>query len=48
MIEGEGIVDGAAKEPVRKLVAEWVLEVYNNFSVQTSMNAWMKKWYEWF
>ncbi len=43
MIEGEGIVDGAAKEPSRKLVAEWVSEVYNNFPVQTVRNAWMKR-----
>jgi hypothetical protein len=48
MIEGEGIVDGAAKEPSRKLVAEWVLEVYNNFPAQTARNAWMKTGYEWF
>ena len=48
MIEGEGIVDGAAKEPSRKLVAEWVLAVYNNFPAQTARNAWMKQGYEWF
>ncbi len=43
MIEGEGIVDGSAKEPSRKLVAEWVLEVYYNFPAQTARNAWMKR-----
>lgn len=48
MIEGEGIVDGAAKEPSRRLVAEWVLDVYNNFPNQIARNAWMKKGYEWF
>ena len=48
MIEGEGIVDGAAKELTRKLVAEWVLDVYNNFPAHTARNAWMKKGYEWF
>ena len=48
MIEGKGIVDCDAKEPSRKLVAEWVLDVYSNFSVQTARNAWMKKGYEWF
>ena len=48
MIEREGIVDGAAMEPPRKLVAEWVLDVYNNFPVQTARNAWMKKEFEWF
>ncbi len=47
MIEGEGIVDGAAKESSRKLVTEWVLEVYS-FPEQTARNAWMKKGYEWF
>ena len=48
MIEGEGIVNGAAKELSRKLVAKWVLDIYDNFPVQTARNAWMKKGYEWF
>ena len=43
MIEGDGIVDGAAKEPSRKLVAEWVLDVYNDFPGQTARNARMSK-----
>jgi hypothetical protein len=43
MIEGEGIKDGAAKELSRKLLAEWVLDVYTNFPAQTLRNAWMKK-----
>ena len=30
MLEGEGIVDGAAKGPTQKLVAEWIVDVYNN------------------
>ena len=47
MIKGEEIVDGAAKEPSRKLVDEWVLDVYNNFPVQTARNVWMKRGYEW-
>jgi hypothetical protein len=48
MLEGEGIVDGVAKEPTRKLVAEWLVSVYTNMSGQTVRNAWMKKGYEWF
>jgi hypothetical protein len=27
MLEGEGIVNGAAKEPSRKLFAEWLVDV---------------------
>ena len=48
MIEGEGIVNGATKEPSRKLVAERVLDVYNNFPVQNARNELMKEGYEWF
>ena len=48
MIEREGIVNGAAKELSRKLVAEWVLDVYNNVPAQTARNAWMNKGYKWF
>jgi hypothetical protein len=47
MTDGKGIVDGAAKKLSRKLVAEWVLDVYNNFPAQTARNAWMKQGYEW-
>jgi hypothetical protein len=48
MIEGDRIVDDAAKEPSRKLVTKWVLAVYKNFPGQTARNVWMKKGYEWF
>ena len=48
MIEGDRIVYGAAKEPSRKLVAKWVLDVQNNFPGQTANNVWMKKGYKWF
>jgi hypothetical protein len=48
MIEGDGIVDSAAKEPSRKLVAEWLLGVYKNIPGQTVRNAWMKKGFKWF
>ena len=43
MLQGEGIVDGAAKEPIQKLVAEWIVYVYNNISSDTGRNAWRKK-----
>jgi hypothetical protein len=32
MTEGDGIVDGVAKEPSRKLVAEWIVQVYEDIS----------------
>ena len=48
MIDGDGLVSGVEKEPSRKMVAEWILEVYNHIPGQTARNAWMKKDYEWF
>ena len=48
MMEGSGIVDGAAKEPSRKLVAEWIVEVYSSVPQEIGRNAWMKKGFEWF
>ena len=48
MVEGEGIVNGQAKEPSCKMVAEWVVEVYNNIPDAIGMNAWKKEGFEWF
>ena len=48
MMEGDGIVNGAAKEPSRKLVAEWLVEVYSSLPAQTVRNAWMKTGFKWF
>ena len=45
---GEGIVDGAMKELMRQLVAEWAVDVYKNLPAQTVRNAWMKSRFEWF
>lgn len=42
MIEGDGIVNDAAKKPSRKLVVEWLVDVYKNITVQTARYAWMK------
>jgi hypothetical protein len=39
MIDGGGLVNGVAKEPSRKMVAEWILDVYNNIQGQTARNA---------
>ena len=35
MLEGDGLVDGVAKEPSQKQVAEWLLDVYNNIPRET-------------
>ena len=48
MLEGDGIVDGVAKEPSQKLVAEWLVDVYTNMDAKTVRNAWMKHGFEWF
>ncbi len=48
MLEREGIVNGAEKEPSRKLVMEWLVDVCSNNPGQMVRNAWMKKGYEWF
>ena len=46
-MEGDGIVDGVAKEPSRKLVAEWVVEVYNSIPEEIGQNSWKRKGYKW-
>ena len=49
MLDGLGIVDGTAKEPSRKLVVEWIIEVNASIPPQIGRNAWiMKKGFEWF
>ena len=48
MVMGEGIVNGAVKEPTRQLVAEWAVEVCKNLPAQTVQNAWMKSGFELF
>ena len=48
MLDGSGIVDCTAKEPSRKLVAEWLIKVYASIPPQIGRNAWMKKGFEWF
>ena len=48
MLDGEGIVNGVAKEPSRKMVAEWLSDVSKNILSKIARNAWIKKGYEWF
>jgi hypothetical protein len=48
MVVGDGIVNGVAKEPMRQLVAEWVVDVYKNLLAHTVRNASMKSGFEWF
>ena len=45
MLDGDGLLNGVAKEPSRKMVTEWLLDVYKNIPGQTARNAWMKKDY---
>ena len=45
--EGEGIVDSVAKEPSRKLVAEWIVQVYEDIPEEIGQNARKRRGYEW-
>ena len=47
MVDGEGIVDGQAMEPSQQMIAEWLVEVYNNIPEEMGQNAWKKRGYEW-
>ena len=47
MTEGEGIVDGVAKELSCKLVAEWIVKVYDDIPEGVGRNAWKNMGYEW-
>jgi hypothetical protein len=49
MTEGDGIVDGVAKEPSRKLMAEskWIIQVYEDIPEEIGQNVWKQRGYEW-
>jgi hypothetical protein len=47
MMEGDGIVNGRAKEPSRKTVAEWLVQVYKSIQEEIRQNVWKKKGHEW-
>ena len=42
MLDGKAIVNGVAKEHSRKMVAEWLLDVYKNIPSKIAWNAWMR------
>ena len=48
MMDGDGIVNGVAKEPSRKLVSEWLVDVYSNIPEAVGRTAWLKTNYVWF
>jgi hypothetical protein len=48
MMEGEGIVEGNAKEPTCKIVVEWLVNVYTSIPEEMGKNAWKKMDFEWF
>ena len=48
MAAGEGIIDGIAKEPTEKMVAEWLIEVYSTMPEAIGRSAWTKMGLEWF
>ena len=48
MVDVEGIVNGKAKEPTRKMVAEWMVDINENIPEMIGMNAWKKEGFEWF
>ena len=47
MMDGDGIFDGVAKESSRKMVAEWIIQVYESIPEKIGQNAWTKQGYEW-
>ena len=47
MMDGAGVVNGIAKEPPNKQVAEWLLEEYTAMPDKNLRNTWKKEGYEW-
>jgi hypothetical protein len=49
MMEGDGIVDGMAKEPSHKMVVEWLVQaqVYKSIPEEIRRKVWKKKGYKW-
>jgi hypothetical protein len=48
MTEGEGIVNGKAREPIIEMVADWLIAVYSNLPVEIGKHSWKKAGFEWF
>jgi hypothetical protein len=47
MAEGGEMTVLDAKEPMRKLLAEWIVSTCENISKEMGHNAWKKKSFEW-
>ena len=47
MTDGAGAMNGIAKQPSHKQVAEWLLEAYTTMPEEIVRNAWKKEEYEW-
>jgi hypothetical protein len=48
MTDGDGIVDGVAREPSHKQIMEWLVDAYQNIPQDVGRNAWLKTNYAWF
>ena len=46
-MEGEGIINGKARELSRKMVADWLMAVYSNLPVEIGEKSWKKAGFEW-
>ena len=46
-MDGAGVVNGIAKEPPCKQVAEWLLEVYTMMPEKKREERMEEEWYEW-
>jgi hypothetical protein len=47
MMDGAGVLNGIAKEPSCKQVAEWLLEAYTTMPKKITRNTWKKEGYDW-
>ena len=47
-VDGDGIVNGQAKEPSCKMVADWLMELHNNIPETIGINARKKEVSKWF
>jgi hypothetical protein len=47
MTEGGGMTAEVAKEPTRKLLAEWIVGAYENINEEMGPDAWKKKGFKW-
>ena len=48
MIDWEGMIDIIAKEPIWKMMAELLVEVYSTMPKVIARSAWIKMGFDWF